>query len=120
MAFGEIAKQFAKQAVGEQVKEMLDPAKPAAPDTLPAAIIGQIQAMQKALKEDQELVVYFNDIRVVEVYAPSAQLIVLTGHDPQRALTRVITPAISTQLVCKVFKIPAGATPAKVNLILSK
>ena len=107
-----------------------DPAKqekPAAPGTgepLGAAILGQVQAMQRACKEDQELVVLCNagleTLRVLEFYAPSAQLLVMTGIDTDRNVTRVISAVDAVQLVCKVMTVQPGAKAARVNFINPK
>ena len=129
MAFGNLTKQLAAQAIGNTVDSVLDtradkPAPPAQPENLCATIVGQIQAMQKALKEDQELTVLYQAgperIRVFEVYVPSPQLLVLSGTDNEKNMTRVISPAESVQLVCKVTKIQAGAKPARVSFIAPK
>ncbi len=124
MALGEFTKQFAKQALSEQVTDLLDPARPPKPqaaESVAVSILNQIQAMQRACKEDQELTVLFHTgqemIRIVEVYLPSTQLIVLTGLDANRNLTRVITPPDATQLVCKITKVQPGIAPARINLI---
>lgn len=142
MALAQIGKQLAQQVVGEKMKDMmdslrppdvakiLDPSKeekaapPAAGETLGAAILGQIQAMQRACKEDQELVVLCNagleTLRVLEFYAPSRQLLVMTGIDTDRNVTRVISPVESVQLVCKVMPVQAGGKAARVNFINPK
>jgi hypothetical protein len=141
MALGEIAKQVAAQALKAPVKDVLDSlrphdaaqvseavrnARPAAAlgENVSSAILGQIHAMQKALKEDEELLVLLHNgletMRVMEVYVPSWSVMVLTGIDPQRNLTRVISPAESLQLICKVMKVPAGAKPVRVALIAPK
>lgn len=124
MALGELTKQFAKQAISDQVTDLLDSGKPKQPESLGQIILAQVQAMQRACKEDQELAVLFNagseTIRVVELYVPSAQLLVLTGHDPNRNLTRIISTPESIQLVCKVLTVQAGATPSRINFLLPK
>src|SRR5262249_23169221 len=105
MALAQIGKQLAQQMVGEKIQDVmdslrppdvakiLDPSKdkaatPASPEPLGAAILGQVQAMQRACKEDQELVVMCNagleTLRVLEFYAPSPQLLVMTGVDTGR------------------------------------
>ena len=67
--------------------------------------------MQKALKDDEELVVWFQSgaerLRVMEVFAPSRQMVVLSGHDAERNLTRVVCAVESLQLVCKVIRHPS-------------
>jgi len=139
MALGNLTKQLATQALNDQVYNVLDALRPgdptkssepakekttATPENLGQAMISELQAMQKALKEEQELVVTVNtgleSLRVVDIYLPSGQLLVLTGFDAERNLTRVITPAASLQLTCKVMKVSPGAKPARVNFILPR
>lgn len=142
MALAQIGKQLAQQMVGDQVNKVMDslrppdmakildparqekPAPPAAGEPLGSAILGQIQAMQRACKEDQELVVLCNagleTLRVMEFYAPSAQLLVMTGIDTERNITRVISPVESVQLVCKVMSVQPGGKPARLNFINPK
>ena len=127
MALGELTKQIAKQALTDQVSEIFDPkqpAKTAGPENLALTILGQIQAMQKACKEDQELLAFYHagaeSIRIVEVYVPSPQLLVLTGFDPRNNLTRIISPVQSAQVVCKIVKLNPGTTPSKINFITPK
>ena len=129
MALGELTRQLAKQALTDQVTEMLDPAKPAKtagapPDSLGAILFGQLQAMQKELKDDQELALHYNTgaetIRILEVYMPAWAVMVLTGLDKDRNVTRVISPAASIELVCKVLRVQAGAAPARINFIAPK
>ena len=134
MALGQLTKQIAQQALldslrpadAAQVSESLKSARPAAGsgDNVGATILGQIQAMQKAVKEDEELVVLLHNgletMRVLEVYVPSWTVAVLTGIDTERNLTRVISPVDSLQLICKVMKVQPGAKAVKVNLIAPK
>ncbi|HEY1242786.1 MAG TPA: hypothetical protein VGF16_19630 [Bryobacteraceae bacterium] len=134
MALGSLTKQIAQQALldslrpadAAQVSESLKSNRPAAAsgDNVCAVILGQIQAMQKAVKEDEELVVLLHNgletIRVLEIYVPSWNVAVLTGIDTERNLTRVIAPADHLQLICKVMKAQAGAKPVKVTLIAPK
>jgi hypothetical protein len=142
MALAQIGKQIAQQMVGEKIQDVmdslrppdigkiLDPAKQEKPvpaaqgEPLGAAILGQIQAMQRACKEDQELVVLCNagleTLRVLEFYAPSAQLLVMTGIDTNRNVTRIISPVATIQLVCKVMSVQAGTKAARVNFINPK
>jgi hypothetical protein len=122
--------QLAKQAIADQVADMLEPAKqPAKPaaaaaENLGLTIMNQIQAMQKACKEDQELIALCHtgqeNIRLVEVYVPSPQLMVLTGFDPNKNLTRIVTPVNATQIVCKIVKVQPGVTPAKIAFVTPK
>lgn len=120
MALGELTKQLAEQAIGNVLK----PNAPVQAEGIGPTIVGQIQAMQKALKEDDELAVTFwtgsESIRVFEVYAPSWDVFVLTGADASRNRTRVITPSATAALVCRVHKVPAGAKPVAILLKLPK
>lgn len=122
MALGDLTKQIAQQALLSATTK--EPAGPPPPDHVCAIILGQIGAMQKALKEDEELVVLFHNgaerIRVMEIFAPSRQVAVLSGTDPDRNLTRVISAVESLQLVCKVMKVAPGAKPVRVSLVTPK
>jgi len=126
MALGELTKQFAQQALGNQIKDVLDTKPAASPQTenIGALIVGQLQAMQNALKEEQELVVLVNTgtetIRVLEFFMPSWRIVVLTGVDSNKNLTRIISPIESAQLICKVMKTQPSAKPARVNFIMPK
>ncbi len=134
MAVVGLPKQIAQQAVLDalrpsdtaQVSESLKNARAAAPpgDTLGATILGQIQAMQKAAKEDEELVVLLHNgletMRVLEIYVPAWNVAVLTGIDAERNLTRVILPMESLQLICKVMKLQTGAKAVKLAVIAPK
>jgi hypothetical protein len=124
MALVDLTRQIAAQTLGNSVKDILDPEKPGAPvqpEKLHAIILGQIQAMQKALKEDQELVILLNtaagSFRILEIYVPSQQLFVLTGIDADKNVTRILSPVASTQLVCKTMKV---AQPILVKIVVSK
>ena len=141
MPLGEFTKQIAKEALKAPVKDVLDSLRP--PDTAQVAeaakasrasappgenvcatILGQIQAMQKAVKDDEELVILFHNrletIRVLEIYVPSWGVAVLTGIDTERNLTRIISAAEHLELTCKVMKVQPGAKPVKVALIAPK
>jgi len=126
VAFGEITKQLAQQALGNTIKEALDPevpkTTPAQPETAGATIVAQVQAMQRALKPDEELAVFCaaggETVRVLEFYAPSWQVLVLTGMDGARNMTRIISAAEALQLTCKVVK--AGAKPIRIGFITPK
>ena len=125
MALGELTKQIAQQALlSATAPAPKEPAALPAPDPGSAVFLGQINAMQKALKEDEELVVTLHQgaerIRVMEVFAPSRQVVVLSGPDQDRNLTRVISSVESLQLVCKVVKVPSGSKPARVSLVAPK
>ena len=124
MALGELTKQIAQQAILSATTK--DPPAPAAPqvDNPAAVVLGQIAAMQKALKEDEELLVTLHiggeRIRVMEIFTPSRHMAVLSGHDPDRNLTRVISAVDALQLVCKVMKVPAGGKAVRVGLVTPK
>lgn len=142
MALAQLGKQLAQQVVGEHIQDMVDSLRPesAKPvelgkspgataggpplESLSTAILGQVQAMQRACKEDQELVVLCHagdePLRILEFYSPSAVLLVMTGIDAERNVTRVILPIHSVQLVCKVKSVAAGAKPVRVNFLLPK
>lgn len=118
MGIAELTKQFAKEAISDQIKDVMGPgpvaAETVAADNLAATLMGQVQAMQNALKEDQELVVLCAagaaSVRVHEMFAPSARVLVVTGIDAaDKALTRIVLPADALQLICK----PAAAGAAK-------
>jgi hypothetical protein len=125
MALGELTKQLAQQALLSATEKPPEKA-PAAPavDNPAAVVLGQIAAMQKALKEDEELVVTLHTggerLRVMEIFTPSRQIAVLSGHDGERNLTRVISAVDALQLVCKVMKVAAGAKASRVGLVTPK
>ena len=124
MALGHITKQLAAQALGNTIDNVME--KPAAPgqENLGATIIGEIQAMQKALKDDQELVVLLSAgdqrLRVLEIYLPSWQVAVLTGVDPEKNITRLISPIAALQLVCKVMRVQPSMKPTRITVIAPK
>jgi hypothetical protein len=125
MVLGEFTKQLAQQAIMSATsKEPAPPAPAAAPDSLGAAILGQIAAMQKALKEDEELAVWFQNgpekMRIFEVFLPTPRLAVLSGLDHERVFARVISPVECLQLTVRIVKIQHGAKPARVALVTPK
>lgn len=117
MSLGDLTKQIAVQALSSASK----PSAPAVPDTPAAVVLGQLQAMQKALKDDEELLVQVHTgkemVRVLELFLPSWQVAVLSGVDPEGKTTRVIAPAESMQLVCKVIRAAPGAKAHRVGLV---
>ena len=126
MAFTELTKQLAQQAI---LSATSAPEKKETPASAPAdhtaiTIFGEIQAMQRPLKEDEELMVLFHAgaerIRVTELFLRSPQVVVVSGHDSARALTRVVTPASFLQLICKTVKVAPGGKPLRVALITPK
>jgi hypothetical protein len=123
MALADLTKQLAKEALLNATAPSPPPA-PAPPESLGNMILGQIHAMQKALKEDEELAVWFGTgadrIRVFEIYLPTWKLAILTGHDAERNLSRVIAPVDSLQLVAKVVKATGGGKPGRIGLVAPK
>jgi hypothetical protein len=123
MALGELTKQIAQQALLSATTTPKETPAPAVESTA-AAIVAQIAAMQKQLKDDEELIVYFQQgaerIRVIEIFVPSPQVVVLIGPDANRTLTRVVSAAGALQLVCKTGKVGAGAKALRVGLVTQK
>jgi hypothetical protein len=134
MALADIGRALTGQALDTAKSSMLDaikgdaprpsapgPAAPSLPDSIGSVILGQLQAMQKSLKEDQELVVQFRAgeemLRVVEIFVPSPQVLVLIGNDGQQRLTRIITPAATLQLICKVLRVVPGTAPVRLKIM---
>lgn len=133
MGFGQFTKLLAKEAIGNQVKDMMDslrpseaagPGAPPSQDNVAVTIIGQVQAMQNALKEDVELLAVCTigpeSMRVFEIFAPTPRVLVLTGIDADRTVTRVISPAESLQLVCKPQPVAAGGKATRIKFIVPK
>jgi hypothetical protein len=127
MSLGNIGKALAGQALEATKKNVIDsivgpepvkaaPAAAPAPESVGAVILGQLQAMQKSLRDDQELLVMWQSLRVTEIFVPTPQVLVLIGMDVQQNLTRVIAPAESLQLVCKVVKVAEGVAPVRVGV----
>lgn len=124
MALADFTKQLAQQALLTATSPAKEPAAPAQKESVCAVILAQINAMQKALKEDEELVVLFQSgaekIRVMEIFVPSWQVAVLKGLDADRNPVRVVSPGERLLLICKVVKAPPGVKPARVGLIAPK
>jgi hypothetical protein len=131
MSLGAITKQLAQEALGNQVKEMVDSLRgeastqaPDISDNVAALVMQQVGAMQAALKDDQELLVHCTaagvTLRVMELFAPSPKLLVITGQDAERGLARVITPADAIQLVCRPVAVKGDAKALRVRLITPK
>src|SRR4051812_35742014 len=123
MALGNFGKVLADQAIeatkrnvlgtmtGSEPPKPADPAaaKPAPVPEIGPVILGQLQAMQKALREDQELRVEFYTgtevIHVLEIFVPTPQVFVLSGTDSTREhAARIITPAASCVLTTRIAK----------------
>lgn len=136
MAFGNLGRTIAGQALETTKKtvidSLLDPAKPAAPapaavpqpEPTGAVILNQIQAMQRALREDQELAVRFaaagEAFRVLEIFVPSPKVLVLAGVDADQNVTRAVVPAETAQVLCKILKVAEGSRPVRVNILWPK
>jgi hypothetical protein len=133
MTIGSLGKTLANQAIESTKNSVMDavrtpappkPAEPkpvaASPDT-GAAIVAQIQAMQRPLKEDQELAVLFRAgdemLRVNEIFVPNSEVLVFAGVDSDGNVTRVISPVDAAQVVCRILKVAPGAAPSRVNVL---
>src|ERR1700691_2977571 len=96
MTISSLGKTLANQAIESTKNSVMDavrtpaPPKPAEPKPVAApqpdtgaAIVAQIQAMQRPLKEDQELAVLLRAgdemLRVNEILAPTAEVLVVAG-----------------------------------------
>jgi hypothetical protein len=122
MAFVDLTKQLAQQALQSA---MSDPAPaPPAGDNPGAVILNQVGAMQKNLKDDEELVIYVQSgtekIRVMEIFLPAPQVAVLTGIDANRVMTRVVSAVEALQLLIRTGKVQAGTKPVRINLVIPK
>ena len=122
MALADLTKQLAQQALLSATKEP-PPAAPQ-PDNPGGVMLAQIAAMQRPLKEDEELVVTFESggeqIRLAEIFMASPQVAVLSGTDGNRGFTRVVAAVAALQLVCRVVKVQPGAKAARVGLFTPK
>ena len=97
MAFVDLTKQLAKEALLSAAAKEPAPAQPPPAENVGSIILGQLGAMQKALKEDEELVVWFENgiekIRVIDVIMPSWRLgrrWLLGGGREQRFLGQLL------------------------------
>jgi hypothetical protein len=118
MALGELTR-LAQQAI--KTKDALRPGdQPPAAESVCATILGQVQAMQKALKDDEELAVYCGAVRVMEFIVPTWQVMVLSGIDAEKNVARVVAAADTVQLVCKVIKAAGGAKPHRIAFVAPK
>jgi hypothetical protein len=131
MALADIGRALTGQALDTAKNTVLDAInpgpgnKPSAPapsnDSVGSVILAQIQGMQKSLKDDQELVVQFRSgeemLRIVEIFVPSPQVLVLSGNDGQQRLTRIVAPAATVQLICKVLRVTPGSAPVRLKIM---
>jgi hypothetical protein len=137
MTIGSIGKALVTEALDTTKKSVIDavtgPAKPPAPAAITTApesgppastgslIVGQIQAMQRPLKDDQELAVTVlaggETLRVTEIFVPSGDVLVFAGADSSGNITRLISPAAAAQVICKILRVAPGATPSRINVL---
>ncbi|HVN06214.1 MAG TPA: hypothetical protein VMT86_17450 [Bryobacteraceae bacterium] len=121
MPLGDLTKQLAAEAIRSATAPK--PTAPPQPETAGATILAQIQAMQKAVKEDEELLVLFrtgaDTVRVVEFFFPSWRVAVLTGQE-RGGLSRIVTPVELLQLTCRVTKVQPPAAPLRVKFVTPK
>ncbi len=124
MGLGEVTKQLAKEALLSQLEEPAQLPPAPANETATGVVLAQLQAMQSALKNDQELLVLCtvgkDTVRVFEVFAPSPNLLVLSGTDADRVMTRLIVSVDAVQLVCKPVAVKEGAKANRLRLLLPK
>jgi hypothetical protein len=133
MNLGSIGKAIANQALENTKNTVLDAVKNPEPPKPPAAppptdtgstILGQIQAMQRPLTAEQELLVTVHageeKLRVTEIFVPNTQVLVFAGTDPSGHVTRYITPVNTAQVVCKIVKVAPGTIPVRVNILTPK
>jgi hypothetical protein len=135
MTIGSIGKALASQAIESTKSTVMDAvrqpdpakpgeAKPAIAQDAGTVILGQIQAMQRPLKDDQELVVTFRAgdemLRVTEIFVPNPQVLVFAGVDKEGHVTRVISPVDSSQVICKVMAVTPGFNAIRVNVLTPK
>jgi hypothetical protein len=125
MALGEFTKQLAQQAILSATKDPPPKAPAPAPaaENIGAIILGQVGAMQKALKEDEELALHFQNgadaFRVLEIFLPTPRVAVISGAD-QSGFARVIAPVETLRLVARVQKVKPGAKPHRIALVTPK
>ncbi len=119
MPLGDLTKQLAAEALRSATTPK--PAPPAPPETAGAVILAQLQAMQKACKEDEELIVTCaaagESVRVLECFFPSWKVAVLTGTNSERAVTRILAPVETLQLACHVGKVATGGKPVRLTFV---
>jgi hypothetical protein len=131
MNLGSIGKALANQAIESTKSSVLDAVNPPAPKPAPppptdtgATILGQIQAMQRPLAQDQELLVTLRagdeTLRVTEIYVPNMNVLVFAGTDGAGNVTRLISPVNAAQVLCKIVGVSSGANPVRVNILTPK
>jgi hypothetical protein len=134
MNLGTIGKAIANQALENTKNTVLDavlppenpkPATaPPAPSDTGSTILGQIQAMQRPLTQEQELLVTLHageeKLRVTEIYVPNTHVLVFAGTDASGHVTRLIMPVNAAQVLCKIVKVAPGSHPVRVNILTPK
>ena len=125
MALGEFTKQLAQQAIlSATSKEPAKESQPASADPMGQVMLAQVAAMQKALKEGEELAISVRDgadaIRVREIYMPTWQVAVVSGVSGQTGFVRIVAPIETLQLAVRVVRAQPGAAPARVAVIAPK
>ena len=124
MALGEFTKQLAQQAILNATNQTPKEAPAPASDAIGPVLFAQINAMQKALKEGEELALSYQDgverIRVREIYMPTWRVAVLSGDDAERAFVRVVAPVESLRLTMRIVRVATEAKPARIALIAPK
>ena len=122
MPFVDLTRQLAQQAIQSAIQDT-PPAAPSA-DNPGAVMLNQIGAMQKALKDDEELVIYLQSgvekIRVMEIFLPSAQVALLTGIDANRVIARVVSAVAALLLLVRTGKAQPGSIAVRINLVMPK
>lgn len=122
MALVDLTKQLAQQAILSATKDSA-PA-PQVPDSAGGTILSQLAAMQRVLKEDEELIVTVQSgdesIRIAEIFLASPQVAVLSGTASKRGFVRVIASVQALQLLCHTVKVAPDAKPLRVGLFMPK
>jgi len=135
MALGNLGKVLADPAIEATKRNVLGslagpeptkaaestPAKTAVVEIGPI-ILGQLQGMQKSLRDDQELRVEFytgtETIHVLEIFVPTPQVFVLSGTDSSREhAVRVVTPAAAATFTTRIAKVEGGKTPLRLSIL---
>ena len=122
MGLGQLTKQLAQQAIGNQVKEAVegivpaDTSTPSAPvETMSSMMLGETKCNAEGIEGrpgvGRHVQAGGEVLRVREIYVRSPQVAVVTGTTGEKALTRVICPFDSMVLVCKPAAVTRGRRP---------
>jgi hypothetical protein len=136
MGLGNFGKALADQAIEATKRNVMgnltgpEPAKPAeaangkpvVPQEIGPVILGQLQSMQKVLREDQELRVEYytgtETIHVLEIFVPTPQVFVLSGTDATREhAARIIVPASQAVFTTRIAKVEPGVAPMRLSVL---